>query len=314
MYRTKIFPTLLVVATTLATINGCSSSQDQRVEALLRVKRVEQPLMGQQQPADHAGFDIYKKTQIALITSPYVLNCACRDPRIAKELNQYSNPAGWLNEHLVVSSPDDSEIISVSMKGVKAEKASLLVDAVVHSYATEIARSERNDLNGRLELLRSTRRNSVREIQQMTLVLGKLEEEVSPTRLPREIAILTAELTEVRKQLVMVNVDLAAIEKTDEIELDNEHLKKLTSRKEALQETSNEIAQKIFKLEDRQSFSSELETKKMELANLRESTNQITQAIHRIELNLKTPPRIELIQNATLTGKGKQMARLQSDG
>ena len=148
----------------------------------------------------------------------------------------------------------------------------------------------------------------------MTMVLGKLDEEVSPSRLPREIAILTAELTEVRKQLVMANVDLAAIEKTnDEIELDNEHLKKLISRKEALQETSNEIAQKIIELEDRQSFSSELETKKMELANLRESTSQVSQAIHRIELNLKTPPRVELIQNAMLTGKGKQTARLQSD-
>ena len=294
--------TLLVVAS-LASFSGCSKNQ--KVEALLQVHQPQQPIFGEKQVTDPRVFDVYKQTQIALLTSPFVLNAACRSPEVRNQLKDISNPVQWLTENITVSSPQNSEIVSVAITSTAPSRAKILVDSVVQAYQEEIMISERTNETRRLDLLRATHRSNLSDIKIRSERAHKLNAALLSNN-ARETSMLVAELTEVRKQLVLVDVELAAIEKTgDNIDLDDQSLRDLMARQEALKEASRLITQKI-KAEEKNSYSGELEVTELELASLRESTNELANEICRLEIALKAPPRIELIQNATITEENSQ--------
>src|SRR5262245_60942432 len=59
--------------------------------------------------------EIFKKTQLALIKSSFVLTSAIRDPGIASVsvLTGKKDPVAWLQDHLEVEFPENSDILAI---------------------------------------------------------------------------------------------------------------------------------------------------------------------------------------------------------
>ena len=81
-----------------------------------------------------------------------------------------------------------------------------------------------------------------------------------------------------------------------------------------LAEINKRYEEKIEEVRNLTGFSAELITKKNEMESLQESTDEIAQEIQRLELNLKTPPRVELIQNAMIPDQSSRVMKFLALG
>jgi capsular exopolysaccharide synthesis family protein len=70
--------------------------------------------------------------------------------------------------------------------------------------------------------------------------------------------------------------------------------------KQRFEALNQQYVDQIQKVKDLTGFSADLITKKDALAGLQESTNSIIQEVNRLELNIKQPPRVKLVQRAII--------------
>ena len=386
--------------------------ENYEARALLRVRMNREQLLNTRNSSivSQQEYATYKQTQAALMASPYVLNAAIRSPEIQALgiISGEEHPVAYLEDELRVEYPGDSEILRVSLAAANDAEATKVVDAVVKAYSEEIAQSERNDLTRRLDLLRSTRRTNVRDIQQMTEAIEKLAIEIgTPDSAAAQInqSIAESELKSLERQKMALENDfmtaqgrlfeLTAVRQSrsvnptkfeieDQLERDPEYYqlsqqmkemnryiaqmssvarrgggelaqmqtqagminqemdkrrRALTPRIKAriineytneneeqvnlaalraqvqvygqrLKEIGERYAAKLEDVRELTGFSAELVTKKNELESLQESNDEISQEIQRLELNLKTPPRVELIQNAMIPDQSSKIMKL----
>lgn len=91
-------------------------------------------------------FATYIKTTAQLIKSEFVLNAALNDPkyRIAElpTLADQKDPVKYLDEKLVVTYSDGSEVVRVSLEGDRPEDVRKIVDAVKDAYYREVVEKE----------------------------------------------------------------------------------------------------------------------------------------------------------------------------
>jgi capsular exopolysaccharide synthesis family protein len=90
----------------------------------------------------HSNFDIYKGTQMQLITSDFVINSALRKIPNVETLKREEDPLRWLARMLQTESPTNAEIIRVSLTVPDKSDAAAIVNAVVRSYMTEVVDKE----------------------------------------------------------------------------------------------------------------------------------------------------------------------------
>ena len=194
--------------------------------------------------------------------------------------------------------------VSVSLqpnRRVNAKAAGRLINAVARSYVEEIAQAERVDITKRLDLLRSTHRHNERTIQEISSDIESLKITLGMTKNEkREVALLDEELVELRRQTAIVAVDLetlSQLKEWDSVEI-AEDIQRLEVRKKVLAKQVIATRAKILALEKPDLVSPELVTRKMRLDSLIETNREIAEEMSRMEMNLKTPPRVELIQSA----------------
>ncbi len=126
-------------------------------EAFFRVASEQQTLVfrtaeagSRSERAEAVGrsrFEIYKATQQQLITSPFVITAALRQPGIneLRCIRQQDDPVVWLRRKIKVSFPGGAEIMRVSLKGKDPKEAATLVQAVIDAYQDEVVYIERAD-------------------------------------------------------------------------------------------------------------------------------------------------------------------------
>jgi capsular exopolysaccharide synthesis family protein len=103
---------------------------------------------------NHSSFDLYKSTQMQLLTEDNVLAAALRAiPADAEMLGGEEDALRFLSRTLQVESPGNSEIIRVSLTGPNRTEVAAIVQAVVNSYMTEVVDKERSTRKNRLEEL-----------------------------------------------------------------------------------------------------------------------------------------------------------------
>lgn len=148
---------------------------------LIRVSRLQDTVL-EKNNVTFMGLDyeVYKQTQAALVTSPYVLNAAIRTPGIQQTamVSQEANPIGWLEDELNISYPGDSEILRIGIRGENEKDITKIVDAVMTAYLEEIAHSERTDKTSQLDMLRREEREYMRLIKEKSDVVYKLADEL----------------------------------------------------------------------------------------------------------------------------------------
>jgi capsular exopolysaccharide synthesis family protein len=91
---------------------------------------------------DHEqNYETFKKTQLALLRSNFVLTAAIRPPSIASlsALAGRSDPVVWLQENLSCDYPQQGKLLSIALSGDElTEDQVQLVDAVAKAYKDEV--------------------------------------------------------------------------------------------------------------------------------------------------------------------------------
>src|SRR5579864_1876146 len=105
---------------------------------------------------DESPFDMFQRSQAALIKSRFVLSKALEQPGVAKLelLKDEPDPPQWLEKHLKVEFVSGSEIVRIGLDGKFPKDLETLVDAITKAYLEEIVDKERFKRLDRLEQLK----------------------------------------------------------------------------------------------------------------------------------------------------------------
>ncbi|MBI84865.1 MAG: hypothetical protein CMJ81_16855 [Planctomycetaceae bacterium] len=167
-------------------------------QALIRVRRENKDIFSRSQVRydDLRDYETFKKTQAALIKSTFVVQSALRKEEIAQlpMLQAEDDPVSWLADELRVSNPEDSEILSVSLRGENTKDIKKIVDAVIDSYETEVVQAERDNDLERLRILKNSYRENVSDVKELQDTIATLS---------KEVGSLSSESVEVVHQIQM---------------------------------------------------------------------------------------------------------------
>jgi Mrp family chromosome partitioning ATPase len=118
--------------------------------ALFRVSQVQKSVGSTGDMARNQGnFTTVVKTYAGLIKQEFVYRYALREYRLAElsTLKGQKDPQKFLDEKLIVSSKEGSEIITLSMVGEDPEDVRKIVDAMVKAYQQEVIQKEKTEAN-----------------------------------------------------------------------------------------------------------------------------------------------------------------------
>jgi len=166
---------------------------------------------------DTAEYEAYRKTQLQLIKSPFVLTSALRRPGIAElsTIRDEIDPVGWLQGAIQVTAPMESEVVQLRLKGKVAADLSKIVNAVTASYVEEVVNKERTDRLGRRDALEKKYKENMSEIRSRRETFNTLARTLG-TRDSSEVAtqrsLLLDHLASLRGQKTATQRDLTAID------------------------------------------------------------------------------------------------------
>lgn len=164
-----------------------------------------------------SGYDQYRKTQIQLLKSPFVLNAALRRPGIAdlQTIKEQPAPAEWLARNLVMSSPTESEVVTLRLRGPIAEDTSKILNAVTACYLDDIVNKDRADRLGKRDTLekkykenQSELRNRKETYNEMARTLGSL----SNSEVVTQRGLLMDHLSTIRSEITVLENDISRID------------------------------------------------------------------------------------------------------
>lgn len=116
--------------------------------AMLQVSSAPTTLANQNNPQQaRTDFVTELKTTSALIKSEFVLNSALRDIKDLPTIKAQKDPIKYLDEELMVTWQDGSEVIRITFKGSEPEDARKIVDAVQKAFMREVVENKVKDLH-----------------------------------------------------------------------------------------------------------------------------------------------------------------------
>jgi capsular exopolysaccharide synthesis family protein len=193
--------------------------------SLLQVSMREEAIMSQSNMgySIQQEFENYKNTQAQLLRSPFVLNTALRKPEISKLAmiqREKPNEIAWLQDHLSVSFPGDSEIMQVSLTDRDPKEVMKVVRAVVEAYKNEVIDKESAKKRGKYSDVTQIYRDKEEATRKKRAALTKLTEDLNTTdkdnlSVQQRVAIDLAaesrrELSRVQFELSKQRMDLVA--------------------------------------------------------------------------------------------------------
>ncbi|MCI0704653.1 MAG: AAA family ATPase [Planctomycetia bacterium] len=135
--------------------------------ALLQASSAHTSIGAQNNPHQaRTDFATYVKTTAALLKSEFVLNAALRDIKDLPTIKAQKDPIKYLDEELLVTWQDGSEVIRITFKGNEPQDAKKIVDAVQKAFMAEVIEK---DLREKRDFLKK-----VEDAQlEMRRILGK---------------------------------------------------------------------------------------------------------------------------------------------
>jgi capsular exopolysaccharide synthesis family protein len=174
---------------------------------------------------DNSEYEAYRKTQVALIKSPFVMTSALRRPGIADLAlirEQDEDPVGWLTRSIQVTAPMESEVVQVRLRGKNAADVAKIVNAVTSCYLEDIVNKERTESLGRRDALEKKYKENVAEMREQretfntlarTLGTGEGAEVMTQRALLLDhLGTLRAQLTQAQRDLTTIDAELAIVE------------------------------------------------------------------------------------------------------
>ncbi len=183
------------------------------VSAILHVSAREPRILGGE-TTGHGEFDVYQKSQAAMVLSRLVLNAVLKDAEVARLSILPQNPdqqIDWLQQELKVDFKTGPEFMRISMLGNQPEEMKTLLNAVVSVYLKEVVNKERIKKQGRLTRLKEIQSNyeeklrSRREqVRNLVVALGSGDAQV----LAVKQRYATEALGMAEKELIQIQSDL----------------------------------------------------------------------------------------------------------
>jgi len=171
---------------------------------------------------DNAEYESYRKTQVQLIKSPFVLMSALRRPGVSelKTLrDEKQDQVGWLARNIQVSAPMESEVIQVRLRGENAKDVTQIVNAVTQAYLSDVVNKEKADRLERRDTIERQYKQNMTEVRRrrdqynnLAKTLGASDSiEVATQRslLLDHVGTLRAQLTSMQRDLSVLDAELA---------------------------------------------------------------------------------------------------------
>ena len=141
-----------------------------KTTAVIQIKFSQPKLLSDRpdrSPPETVPYEIYQRTQSQTLMSEVVLSKALRRPGIsdASDLPHAADPLQWLETHLDVEAPHDSELMMISLWGLRPHGLDFVLDAVHTTYFDEIVNVERNGRVQRLSELERIMEQKQEEIR-----------------------------------------------------------------------------------------------------------------------------------------------------
>jgi capsular polysaccharide biosynthesis protein len=309
------------------------------VYALLRVAQRQQHVLNKGgEGVDE--FQTFKRTQVQLILSPFVLQRAVREPKIANLAtikDHKDEPHSWLKEQLIINYPDDSEILRVSMKGTKPSDMVEIVNMVVKKYLSEIVQNERIRRVAKEDELRKYHDDYQRELAAKMDALHNMEKiakvgSTQTAQIAKKLAVAKLDEAIARRARIRVQLDDNAMQ-TELLKAREEEGKRtaetepspgvpapasltahqLAVQKEYLEQrlmaAENDVTEQAELVENLESFSANVANKQTEVARLRHVTEDLGAELERSRIERLAMERITKVDDAILSSSKGDAAR-----
>lgn len=261
--------------------------------------------------AQQEEYAAFRETQSRLLRSPVVINAALRQPGISSlvTITEQDDPVDWLAKNLEMVTNGSSEVVQIKLKGKRLDDLRLIVDAVVKVYIDDIVMKERDD--------RMVRRDSLQK---------KYDENKAELRARREAILAEAPAPEItdridaasRKELLLGEIAAlreqrtAVLVETRSLRADAEEADRLgaaadprrTARLAILEKQAETLTTEmdgiVQKLAGRAKARAEFDARVSDLEALERVTEQIARQLESNALDLSAPPRVTLLEAATV--------------
>ncbi len=180
---------------------------------------------------DNAEYEAYRKTQVQLIKSPFVLTSALRRPGI-HDLSTFAGEpdlVGFLMTNIQVSAPMESEVIQVRMRGEDANDITKIVNAVAAAYLADVVNKEKSERLQRRDTLERKYKENMAEVRSRLDTYNNLarslgttdsaEVTTQRTLMLDHLATLRAQINQAQRDLTIIDAELAIMDARDRGEI-----------------------------------------------------------------------------------------------
>ena len=303
-----------------ATENKPSKDTKPKVHATLQVHAVAPTIWpGADKKFDGAEFALYKQNLAAWVKSPVVLNKALADRSISHLPLVKQHEAdlnGWLADQLMVESPKDTELVTISMKADDRQQTAEIVNSVVVAFLKEVVDTQRTDKLIRrdnldkkfraykMQLLEKERQKYELDQQLLTprrsaiVQIQRQIADVQQLTLEARRAAIQAELKTVLANKRAESKAAAAAEiKSARDEIDSAH-----TEQEFWETKVAKLATEAAKLDDElertQKFTGDVDQLQSEIDQLKTVIRDMGEALTRCNIELDAEPRVRLLETA----------------
>jgi capsular exopolysaccharide synthesis family protein len=180
---------------------------------------------------DNAEYEAYRKTQVQLIKSPFVLTSALRRPGISSlaTFSDEDDPVGWLMRNVQVSAPMESEVVQVRLRGENSKEVTQIVNAVTQAYLNDVVNKEKTERLQRRDTLERKYKENMAEVRanldtyhNLAKSLGTSDSaEVATQRalLLDHLGTLRAQINQNQRDLTLIDAELAIMDAKDKGEI-----------------------------------------------------------------------------------------------
>jgi hypothetical protein len=240
-------------------------------------------------------YEILKKSQLAVLKSNYVLTSALRNPGIGSlpVFNGQTDPVTWLQDHLEVEFPQDSEILSISLTGNVDSAADLvrIVDAVAKAYKDEVIHESRQQKLATRDLFARNLENLNRQIKRRMEEYSAIARESGKPE-GKSLRVLQ-ELD--MKRLDRLETELTRLESDASTEGDSADAKARNERIKLLRDKQAAIEQQLV---SRVAEEPDVEILRHKIAIQQRIADDLTVKLERLDMDASAPDRIRQLQAA----------------
>lgn len=256
--------------------------------------------------ADRAMADQQKKSMLKLLTSPFVLASALKQPGVAEleTVRDQKDPVMWLSRSLEVVAQADSDVVKVRLRGRRPADLAKIVNAVTAVFLEDVVDKHRVATLGKRDILEKKFKESHAELlvlrEQAIELAAKVEgpDAVDAKWAERELDALSGELSGVRSALRTVTADSAVATSTGE-----PADPKLEARKKVLGEQAKTLVAEMdairTKARDLAQARVDLKARRTSVESLEHVTEQLGLQLEATAVELSAPSRVRLVEAAT---------------